>query len=993
MKSTLFGAGLAILAASAIGTPAAIAAQTPAAAQSADSETELTEVTVTGSRVILNGNDAPTPVAVFAPEQMQATKPANLYENLVEMPVFSGSRGASNGPVSTNPLNAGAVSTLNLRNMGALRTLVLFDGHRVPPFTPDGLVDASTLPQMLIQRVDVVTGGASAVYGSDAVTGVVNYVTDAKFNGVKVMAQRGISAQNDAASYQFGIAAGTSLFGGRGHIEGSLQRINDSGLYDHERSWYAPRWAVYGNGTTIPWHLQANAGVNTASFGGTITCPNGTTLVASGCPTTPLAGLTFNQNGIGSAYNPGLSGAANGLNLSTVQIGGDGAYFVNTAMKSANRQDQAFGRFDYDLTDNVHAYIAGSWSAGYVHGNTGTQRTFPPGVVMGACNAFLASQYQSTLGCATANSGTATEPTFRFEKQFNSLNNFGMGQNNALSSHNYFVMASLDGKIGSGYRWDATYTHSQTKLNIQGLNQNRQKLYAGIDAVVNPANGQIVCRITLTNPTVLPGCVPLNMFGPTAFTKEMAYYWFDIIQNWTSNKLDGLSGSLAGAPLNSWAGPIDMAVSADVRKLTMSLDTDSKPTDFLDCTGLRFGNCSPTVPVHPNTFPSIFGVNQTIMEAAYEFNLPLIKDRPVFRSLNFNGAARYAQYKNDPNDATLVSRNFTATTWKAGLVWDLTEDLTVRWSRSRDFRAPSLYDLYLPITTGNTTNSFDFLQSPGGVAIFPRAKSGGNPYLDPEVGFTTTLGFVYRPSPNFSVSLDGYQIVMRNALSSLSGASETVQKACYASGGSSPLCQLQERPLGCCSNTTAANAATAFYTRFVNLAQQKTSGIDLEANFNTRMLDKPVSLRALVTYQPHILYYVPFAAVQDVAGVVSGQLGGLPAPVWKGSLFAHVKLTDRLAMDVAQRYRSRLHFSSDPTAPLEEGGVGSVRYTNLSLSYDIPLATGQASVFVNVQNLFNKEPPPASQINPAFPGGQNSTFAVGDDVVGAYYVAGFRFRL
>jgi outer membrane receptor protein involved in Fe transport len=483
------------------------------------------------------------------------------------------------------------------------------------------------------------------------------------------------------------------------------------------------------------------------------------------------------------------------------------------------------------------------------------------------------------------------------------------------------------------------------------------------------------------------------MFGPTAFTRDMAYYWFDTIQNWTTNKLDSLAGSLAGAPLNGWAGPIDMALSGEVRKLTMDLDTNSKSTDLLDCTGLRFGNCNATLPIHPNTWLPIFGVNQTIMEGAYEFNLPLIRDVTALKSVKLNGAARYTRYKNDPNDAALVSRTINATTWKVGLVWDVTDDVTVRLTRSRDIRAPSLYDLYLPVTTGNQTNGFDYLLSPGGVAINPRTKSGGNAFLDPEVGFTSTLGFVYRPSPNFSVSLDGYQIVMRNALSSLNGGSETIQKACYASGGSSSLCQLQDRPFGCCSNTTAANAATAFYTRFVNIAQQKTSGIDLEANFNTRVLEKPVSLRALVTYQPHILYYVPFAAVQDVAGVVSGQLGGLPAPVWKGSLYARFKLTDRLAVDLSQRYRSRLHFSSDPTAPLEDGGVGSVHYTNLSLSYDAPLSFGQASLFLNVQNLFNKEPPPASQINPGFPGQFLSTYAVGDDVVGSYYVAGVRFRL
>ena len=199
MRSTMFKA--ALLASAAI-QAAAAAAQTPVPA-ARPSASDISEIVVTGSRVITNGNNAPTPVTVLTPESVLVTKPTNIYENLSDLPVFSGSRGAANGPVTSSPNAAGgnqpngAVSSLNLRNMGPLRTLILFDGKRLPPLSPDGLVDPSTLPQMLIQRVDVVTGGVSAVYGSDGVTGAVNFVTDTKFTGLKAEAQYGISEQGD----------------------------------------------------------------------------------------------------------------------------------------------------------------------------------------------------------------------------------------------------------------------------------------------------------------------------------------------------------------------------------------------------------------------------------------------------------------------------------------------------------------------------------------------------------------------------------------------------------------------------------------------------------------------------------------------------------------------------------------------------------------------------------------------------------------------------
>jgi iron complex outermembrane receptor protein len=986
MKTTAFPVALLVAGVCSF-TAAAVPAQT--ASTPADGEGALEEVAITGSRIITNGNDAPTPVTVITPEQILATKPTTLYENLIDMPVFSGSRGATNSSVEQSSQGQSALSVLNLRNMGSERNLVLLDGRRIPPASADGLVDVSAIPQLLVQRVDVVTGGVSAVYGSDAITGVTNFVIDRNFNGVKTNLQRGISGQGDGKSYEFGLAGGTQLFGGRGHIEASYQRRQDDGLLVEDRDWASPFWTIQGDGVTIPWHLQGDVRNATASYGGVFVCPNGT-INPAGCllngQPRPLVGQTFNQNGFASPYNYGLTGAANGLTLSAVQIGGDGVALTQVSLRSEQLSDQGFLRFDYELADNVDVFVVGSLTNSNVWGTRGTQRTFSPGWRIGACNAFLPTQYQTALGCTTANSGTAAEPVFQFSKSFKPSDHYGIAQVSEFDARNYYVLAGLEGNFGEGYRWDTTYTHSQSRMALHSLNQNRNNISAALDAVVNPANGQIVCRVTLTNPADYPGCVPINVFGPTSETREMMDYIVKTVENQTDTKLDGFAGSITGAPLTGWAGPIGMAVSAELRRLTLDLTSTARADGFLSCVGLRFGNCTPGVTIpHGGALLPISGVNQTVAEGAYEINLPLVKDWSIFDAVTFNGAARYTKYQNDPNDAAVVSRDFNATTWKAGLVWSVNDALTLRWSRSRDIRAPSLYDLYLPVSAGVPNQQFDYLL-PGAPQVAATPKTGGNPFLVPEVAHTTTIGIVWRPNAQFSIALDAYDITLRDALYSLAGASRPIQEACYASGGASPLCQLQERPNGF-TDTSFANQMTAHYTRFVNIAEQTTSGIDLETSFNSTVRERPLSLRALVTYQPHLYKYIPFSVRHDVAGVAYPGIGGQPAPVWKASLFARYKVSDRWAVDLSERFRSRLDWSSNPTET-EVGGVPSVMYTNLTVSYDVPTALQRVNVFLNVQNLFDKDPPPAGVLGGTFPG--QVTYALGDDTLGRYFVLGAR---
>ena len=190
-------------------------------------EGEDSPIVVTGSRIVRNGNSAPTPVTVVSAEQLAATTPTNIPDALNKLPAFTGSRSPNTIATGTNP---GTGNYLNLRAFGTQRTLILLDGRRVPPTSYDGTVNVDVLPQALMQRVDVVTGGASAVYGSDAVTGVVNFVLDKRFEGLKGVAQGGISSRNDDESWKVGLAGGISLFGGRGHLIGSVEHTDRQGI-------------------------------------------------------------------------------------------------------------------------------------------------------------------------------------------------------------------------------------------------------------------------------------------------------------------------------------------------------------------------------------------------------------------------------------------------------------------------------------------------------------------------------------------------------------------------------------------------------------------------------------------------------------------------------------------------------------------------------------------------------------------------------------------
>ncbi|MBW8708346.1 MAG: TonB-dependent receptor plug domain-containing protein, partial [Alphaproteobacteria bacterium] len=376
----------------------------PHAALAQTAGTGVETVTVTGSRVISDAANSPTPVTIVSTDDLRATAPASLPDGLNKLPVFQGSQSITRpGDGSQNF----ASSTLNLRNFGPQRTLVLLDGHRVTPSNADGTVDIDTLPQALISRVDVVTAGASAVYGSDAVTGVVNFVLNKKFTGFKADINSGISTYADAMSYNINLAAGTDLFGGRGHFETAVEYRHRDPVNQSARP-YGPTLLFdsageAGTGTVVnPFNRIEDARRPNSSFGGVI----------QGCvPACPLAaGTQFAANGVLSPFFPGVPGATDAAGnrtagTSNFNSGGDGAYNPYGQGFNGYHQASIFSRFSYDLTENINFYLQGQASEAYSFGWYFPQK-IQPGInqadIFYKNNAFLTPAVQTQLG----NNGT-----------------------------------------------------------------------------------------------------------------------------------------------------------------------------------------------------------------------------------------------------------------------------------------------------------------------------------------------------------------------------------------------------------------------------------------------------------------------------------------------------------------------------------------------------------------------------------------------------------
>jgi outer membrane receptor protein involved in Fe transport len=906
-------------------------------AAAAAPEAALTSVTVTGSRVIRNGNSNPSPTTVMSTDDLLTAKPgATLADALNSLPVFSGSRGSASNPTTAGSAagGSGSANQLNLRNIGATRTLVLMDGKRIPPTLYNGAVDVDLIPQLFVERVDVVTGGVSAVYGSDAMTGVVNYIIDRKFNGIKADASYGVSEQGDAKKSNAGLAWGATL--GRGlHAEAGIEYRKEDGINRRSDRDWLNQVGVTGTGTAAnPYVLQSNLRQKSFPFGG---------LVTSGA----LAGQTFKQNGV---LSPFVAGTPTGT--AAIEVGGDGGYW-DSGLLSQLEAKQLFGRLDYELSNDtrVYAQLAGNLKTNTNYAETNQLN----GVSLRRTNAFLPSQYQALI--------PATQATFGFSKFMADIPRLTADSD----SKQWVFNTGVEGK-SAGLKWDLDYTYGRAKLNTAMSNVlNRQKLSAALDAVTS--GGGTVCNITVTNPGAADDCVPLNVFGPNAASAQAIDYVTDTVRFDSTTVMHDVSGQIAGSPFATWAGPVNAAVSGEWRDMAFSSHSSSRPSDLVNCTGLTL-NCATGATRTEYVFgESPQGVSQRVWEVAGELDVPLSK------RLSANGAARYTSYNTSGNYVT----------WKVGMDWSVLDTLRLRATRSRDIRAPTLYDLFAPVSQVQVRPT-DLLT--GASPTVPQIDES-NPNLTAEIGNTMTLGLIWKPLPKLSFAADAYRIKISDAITTVSGSTAAFQTACYQSGGSSPYCALQKRPNGY-SDKSAANAVTSWVNRSVNIAEVETFGLDLEANYATRLFERPASLRVLTAWQPHVYYRQPGLAVVDQGGAAFGAGGMASTPAVRVSGYFRFRPTDDVTVDLSQRWRSAMKLSKDPAEVWYNNHMRSFASTGINLSYKLAAGSGDVQLYFNVENLFDAEPPVGAFSGNGTRAGLRDGFAQADDPRGRYFTLGVR---
>ncbi len=921
-------------------------------AEQADAEplgaASTADIVVTGSRVARAGYTAPTPVTMLQTEALAAKAPGSISDGLNQMPVFTGSISNSQDRNS----NAGRVRTgnyLNLRSLGPQRVLVLQDGHRLPPTGNAGGTDANMIPQLLIERVDVVTGGASAAYGSDAVSGVVNFIIDKKFDGLKMLAQTGISSRGDNGSTRIGAAFGKAFLDDKLRIIASAERYHSDGIRDKSsRKSVLDNWAVIGSGTAAdPFVNASNVHISNASDGG---------LITSG----PLSGRQFLPNGRVGAFNAGTPTGRAGLGF-----GGDGSVFpaARSTLSAAATTEQFLGRISYDFSDAVSAYVQASYNHAENHdrpqpvtrsGATGSTTIY-------AENAFLNPADRAALGSAQSFTVSRFMSDFPFYTA-------------RQETRAVVVDAGLEGPFGDSFKWDVNYTYGRTRLDSEARDLNMERYYAATDAVRNSA-GQIVCRITITNPGLQDGCVPLNILGVgNASPEALAYVMQPSV--WRAvNVMHDVQGSISGEPFSTWAGPVSVVVGAEYRHQTLDQTSNSNPATRPTFAGIR------GVPTNTNRFSftnvSIASGEYSIKEGFGEIVVPLAKDSVIGRSLELNGAFRYTDY----------STSGSVKTWKLGGTYEPTGGIRARATLSRDIRAPTLYELFAGPTIRVQGYSDKLTNQSGQYS----EVNQGNPDLTPEIGSTFTGGLVLQPSflPGFAISADYYRIRIRDAIASQYGSLQVLD-LCANSNYTSPVCSQVVRPLGP-TNTSAGNFPSQVNIFQTNVASVRTEGLDIEASYRTPLLGGTLSSRLLATRLiSYTLQGNASAATIEYAGNADFADTGnqpFPMPKWRGTMDV-TYATGGFTASAQARYiggynRSNLFVYRD-------NKIGSVVYTDLNISYDVESSMGDFQLFATVNNLFDRGYP-ITAIG-SNPGLAVSTFRSIYDVTGRYMTAGVRLR-
>ncbi|MBC2775996.1 TonB-dependent receptor plug domain-containing protein [Parasphingopyxis marina] len=939
----IVGASLAAMIAS-VGVPAA--AQTT----EDDSATEQSggqPIVVTGSRIARGGFDSPTPLTVIGAERIAELGQTNIGEALSQTPAFR----ATNNPTTANLFanNIGA-RFADLRGLGNQRTLVLVDGRRFAPSTDLGIVDLNLIPAGIISRTEIVTGGASAAYGSDAVAGVINIILENEIDGIRGTVQGGISSRGDDGEILVSLAGGQDIMNGSGHFTVAAEYNRYFGIGD---CYTRPACRLEPGTITNP-----NPGVN--GLPAILLLPNakGATIRPGGVINTPeaLAGIQFDSAGNPIPFNRGEYWSP----TSTFMIGGDGydPYFTGIRIAPEYERYSLYGHLTADLTDSISGFL--DLSYGRVEGWSISAQSRDSNLPIQIDNPFIPAPILQMMVDQNI-------PSFTLGREGLDL---GRAMNRS-STGTFRLAAGLNGDLGDNWRWDAYYQFGTTRYRQRTTNVQIPAAFRRA-ADVTTQGGVPVCRVNAdADPSNDdPACAPLNLFGENMWSQAAKDYSYGATRQRTRFEQHVVAANIQGEPFSTWAGPVSVAGGIEYR--TDSASGDADPISL--ARGFLTGNAV-----------AINGDSE-VFEGYAETVVPLLRSDDGGPTLDLNGAIRRTAYE---FDGASGSSSFSATTWKIGGVFEPVEGLLFRVTRSRDIRAPNVNELFSSARQTQTI-VLDPVQN---TTISTPTIIAANPDLSAEVANSWTAGVTIQPGgalQGFSFSADYFDIDVSNAITR--PGTQTVVNRCVA--GATEFCPFIVRDTN--------GIITQVTDPLFNFASLQTSGIDFELAYNTEMPGfgdeiGNLNIRLLATYVEHLTTEDSGGRIDRAGqtGYPPGQLPGMPR--WLADLVV-TYATGPLSVTAQLRYIHKginnvtrvgpEDDGYDPTLPnsVNFNRLPAETYVNLFAHYRIPMGGNEDALelFGGVENLFDNGPTSVHSNNY---GSNNVLF----DLIGTRFTFGARF--
>jgi iron complex outermembrane recepter protein len=783
-------------------------------------------IEITGTRIKSIGNTSSSPISSVGKAEIETSQPVAIEELVRGLP----SAYPAIGPNVNNGSNGTA--SIDLRGLGSNRTLVLFNSKRFVPATLGGVVDTNNVPVSLLERVDLVTGGASAVFGADAVAGVVNFITKRNFTGVEASTLASVSEKGDAKRYKNDLTIGANLADGRGNVALHVGTTRTDPLKLGQRD--------YAN-TVI-----SSASGQPGGYSGTAV-----PAVWSGLPA-PISGSRVIDSGTGLLRPAVTSGPPDGYNTNPPN------YFETPLTRT---QVTGLGRFN--INEYAEAYTEIFHTRSNVTLNLAPSGTFGAALNIPIGNPFITDAVRRQI--CDANKGTTAAPGLFPGGATDAKCVLGNATEFRANIARRFVEAgpriysydNVSTQYTFGLRGAIPYLESWSYDAYYQTGRSDQTVTTG-NGFSNSKLQQSVRALNTTSCTVgTGGCVPVNLFGAAgtitpamlAFLSTPTFASTLVTQNVIAVSASGDIGVITSPFAKS---PLAVAVGLETRKVFGGNKSDA----VIQTQGELLGSGAPT--------PDRSG-ELTFNETYAELKMPLAQNLPLVYQFNIEGGYR------DTESKTSTGSSQRYNSWKAGADWSPIKGLRFRGEQQRAIRAPNVNELYQPITTGLSTLAIDPCQgnrinaadagkagtltnlcqlqgvpvSQIGSVAAPSSNQinntgGGNPELKPEKADTTTLGLVWEPDfvNNLSFNVDYWKIKLKGAISSPSA--NQVVTGCFDATlnpgfSNNQFCQsIQRDPLNGGLNGTGSKGVV---TQQSNLGSYNYSGVDVGVTYRLPLKD------------------------------------------------------------------------------------------------------------------------------------------------------------